>query len=291
MPDTFTTHPEDWIRETIEAFVRTSPVNTLGPTMAEPAFDTPLVGFSAGDDPIYDEYVAHIGDFYLTPAGIFNRAFGQASPAPAVELSVISWILPSTTATRMDQSAEERRPAERWVRTRHFGEQFNETLRHHVVASLTSRGVAAVAPVPSPFWERSDQGAFAPCSNWSERHAAFSAGLGTFGLCDGLITPVGKAIRAGSVVARIKLTPTPRPYTDRHAYCLYYSHGTCGKCVPRCPVNALGADGHDKQRCMRYTEHAMNSFVQKAYGIDTYACGLCQCAVPCMDHIPDPGEG
>ena len=36
-------------------------------------------------------------------------------------------------------------------------------------------------------------------SCWSERHAAFVSGLGTFGLCDGLITPVGKAMRCGSV--------------------------------------------------------------------------------------------
>jgi len=35
----------------------------------------------------------------------------------------------------------------------------------------------------APFWTRSDSGPYAPCSNWSERHCAYAAGLGTFGLC------------------------------------------------------------------------------------------------------------
>ena len=39
-----------------------------------------------------------------------------------------------------------------------------------------------------------------------ETHAAHAAGLGTFGLCDGLITPIGKAIRVGSVVAKMNFT-------------------------------------------------------------------------------------
>ena len=59
----------------------------------------------------------------------------------------------------------------------------------------------------------------------SERHAAYAAGLGTFGLCDGLITPKGKAMRCGSVVARIQIAATPRPYEDHHAYCLFYAKG------------------------------------------------------------------
>jgi epoxyqueuosine reductase QueG len=164
-------------------------------------------------------------------------------------------------------------------------------LRHHVVATLAEVGIPAVAPMVSEFWSRSDQGPYAPCSNWSERHAAYAAGLGTFGLCDGLITPVGKAMRTGSVVVRLAVEPTQRPYDDHHAYCLFYSQGTCGKCIPRCPVNALSADGHDKKRCLQYTEFKMNAYTRETFDIDTYACGLCQAGVPCMDHIPGPDEG
>ena len=78
---------------------------------------------------------------------------------------------------------------------------------------LEAAGIEAVAPLLSPHWARSDQGPYAPCSNWSERHAAYAAGLGTFGLCDGLITPVGKAMRTGSVVAAVKIRRVSGPMT------------------------------------------------------------------------------
>jgi ferredoxin len=279
-----------WVRECVEEFVARAPENTLGYETPERVFDRPLVGFAAGDDPLWEQFRGHIGDFYLTPVDLHRAAFADAGASPG-ELTVVSWILPSTAATRREQAGESRRPSERWARTRHHGEIFNVALRRHVVEALAQRGIEAVAPLLSPAWSRSDQGPYAPCSNWSERHAAYAAGLGTFGLCDGLITPVGKAHRTGSVVARVRIAPTPRPYRDRHEYCLHFTHGTCGKCIPRCPVKALSPQGHDKRLCMEYTERAMNRFLKDAYGIDNYACGLCQCGVPCADHAPVPGEG
>lgn len=279
-----------WIRACVEDFVSRSGENTLGFEEPEPIFDKPLVGFASGEDPLWRQYRDHIGDFYLTPADIFEAACGETAVPPG-ELTVVSWILPSTGATRREQAGQSRLPSERWVRTRHYGESFNCALRRHLVEQLAKRGIAAAAPLLTPEWHRSAEGPYAPCSNWSERHAAYAAGLGTFGLCDGLITPLGKAHRTGSVIARVQCPPSARPYRDRHEYCLHFTHGTCGKCIPRCPVKALGTGGHDKKACERYTEHSMNRYLKDTYGIDTYACGLCQCGVPCMDHIPAPQEG
>ncbi len=283
--------PSGAIRELIEDFIVTAPVNDLGFALPEKAWAQPMVGFAAGDDPLFEAYVAHIGDFYLRPVDIYQQAFPGDLVAEAGALAVISWVLPATAATRTEQAQSRKRPSERWARTRLFGERCNEDLRRHVVAALEAAGVPAVAPMLAPFWQRHSEGPYAPCSNWSERHAAHAAGLGTFGLCDGLITPVGKAVRVGSVVAKLDLPPTPRPYGDHRAYCLFYRHDTCGQCIPRCPVGALSEDGHDKHKCMQYTEVGMNTVLQKRYGIDTYACGLCQAEVPCMDHIPGPEEG
>ncbi len=284
------TDPAGWINSIIINFMDSSPHNTLELAGGEKAFDRPLVGFSTGADPLYEEYRRHIGDFYFTPLAFFRAAMPDQE-ARAEELTVISWILPSTKATRADQAKQRKHPAERWARTRHQGELCNNALRAHVAEKLNASGIPAFAPLLASGWSRSDQGPYAPCSNWSERHAAHAAGLGTFGLCDGLITPVGKAVRIGSVIAKIGLPPTPRPYTDHHGYCLHFTADSCRKCIPRCPVNALSENGHDKNRCMRYTERSMNAYIKKAYGIDTYACGLCQCGVPCMDHIPDRKEG
>ena len=275
-----------WIVEIIQNYVNESAMNSLGLPTGEKVFDQPLVGFSNGADPLYLEYRRHIGTFYFTPIDLFVQAFPGCF-ASSGDLTIISWIIPSTRKTREEQAGRKKHPSERWVRTRALGEEFNNAIRRKVVDELTKHQVQALAPLLSPQWSRYDEGPYAPCSNWSERHAAYTAGLGTFGLCDGLITPVGKAVRVGSVIAQLDISPDPRPYEDHHAYCLHFTHDTCRECISRCPVNALSEDGHDKQRCMQYTEKTMNAYVREKYDIDTSACGLCQAGVACTFGIPD----
>jgi epoxyqueuosine reductase QueG len=127
---------------------------------------------------------------------------------------------------------------------------------------------------------------FGHASTWSERHIAYASGLGTFGLSDGLITPRGQAMRCGSVVARIQLPPTPRPYKDHRAYCLFFSQGRCGECVFRCPVGAITQAGHDKAACQKYLRGTLAEYVESYFGFEGYACGLCQSNVPCESKIP-----
>ena len=140
----------------------------------------------------------------------------------------------------------------------------------------------------SPRWERKTSERHGYASMWSERHAAYAAGLGTFGLSDGLITPLGKAMRTGSVVARIHVPPTPRPYTEHHAYCLHFTHGTCGRCIDRCPAGAITKEGHDKVRCKTYLRGEVKTYIETTYGFEGKGCGLCQTKVPCESGIPAP---
>lgn len=282
--------PEKWIIDIIKNYVAEAPENSLGLPTGEKAFDSPLVGFSSGADPLYTEFKNHIGSFYFTPMELFRKTFPK-NETRVQKLVIISWIIPSTMRTRKEQAGQKKYPSERWVRTRALGEDFNNVLRRKVLDTLSEKNIRALAPLLSPFWSRYDQGAYAPCSNWSERHAAYAAGLGTFGLCDGLITPVGKAVRIGSVIAELDVPSSPRPYTDHHAYCLHFTHDTCRECITRCPVNALSKSGHDKQRCMQYTEKTMNKYIKKKYGLETYACGLCQAGVACTYGIPEVPPG
>jgi len=276
---------DSWLTAAIKDFVNESPTNDMGLEDRERIFDPPLVGFSSGADSLYDEYKSHIGNFYFTPLELFAKSFPGKQYA-AEGLTVVSWIIPSTAATRKEHGEQERYPSERWARTRDLGEKFNIAIRIHVVEQLKEAGIKAMSPLLSPHWARYSEGLYAPCSNWSERHAAYAAGLGTFGLCDGLITPVGKAVRIGSVIAAVQIPPSTRSYDDHHAYCLHFTENICRKCIPRCPVKALSEEGHDKKRCMQYTEHTMNKYIKKEYGFETYACGLCQCNVPCTNKIP-----
>jgi epoxyqueuosine reductase len=274
-----------WIETIIRDFIDRSPENTLGNKAGDKAFETPLVGFSRGDDPLYEAYKDHVGPFYLTPWEVF--AINQFDPSVKPgELTVISWILPHNAKTKADNRKENRVPAERWARGRIMGEKVNEKLRKHVVESLSAKGVQAVAPALTPQFSVRISPKYGFASTWSERHAAYASGLGTFGLCDGLITPVGKAMRTASVVARVQVPPTPRPYTDHHAYCLFFSQGTCGKCIQRCPAGAITKNGKDKGLCANHLLQVTKPHVSTHYGFDGYGCGLCQTKVPCESKIP-----
>ena len=273
-----------WIEGVVKRFINESPENNMGDGLNERAWGDPLVGFSSGDDPIYAFYKEDIGPFYVTPVEWFGKTFPGFDVEPG-ELTVISWILPQTETTKERHRHQVKWPNERWARSRIFGEEVNNKLRRHVVEALEAEGYLAVAPMLSPHFNRETSEKYGYASSWSERHAAYAAGLGTFGLCDGLITPVGKAMRTGSVVARIDLPPSKRSYKDHHAYCLYYVKGTCGDCILRCPVGAISGAGHDKLTCSGHVS-ATRGYVESNYGFEGYGCGLCQTRVPCESGIP-----
>lgn len=275
--------PGKWITGVIKDFMA-SPVNTMEKWGNEPAWADPLVGFSSGADPLYQFYKEDIGSFYVSPLEFISYAYPDGR-FTAEGLTVVSWVLPQTEATKRDHRRETHFPSERWVRSRIMGEKVNVKLREHLVGKLCEEGVEAVAPMLSPLWNRATSEKYANASTWSERHAAYVAGLGTFGLSDGLITPVGKAMRAGSVVADIRVEPSLRPYTDHHAYCLFYSEGTCGECMARCPIGAITESGHDKRVCSKYLDMT-KEYVSLHYGFNGYGCGFCQTGVPCESGIP-----
>ena len=277
--------PSALIEAIIRDFIDHSPENTLKNKNNDQVFETPLIGFSRGDDPLYESYKDHVGPFYLTPWEAFAITFRAFSVRPE-ELTVISWVLPQTKATKGDNRKESFYPSERWARARIFGEEVNEKLRKHVVATLESHGYQAVAPSLTPQFSVRISPKYGFASTWSERHAAYASGLGTFGLCDALITTVGKAMRTGSVVARIQVPHTPRPYMDHHEYCLFFTRGICKKCISRCPVGAITEAGKDKPTCYNHLFPVTREYVTSKYGFDGYGCGLCQTGVPCESKIP-----
>jgi epoxyqueuosine reductase len=279
------THRSAWLTQVVEDFVNSSPENSLKMETNEKAFDEALVGFSSGADPLYDTYKEVVGVSHWTPAEVFSLAFPDLAVSPA-DITVISWILPQRESTKADNRKERLYPSRRWVQARFPGEEFNNCLRRHVVEVLGREGIRAVAPVLHPAWTWGESVKYVFASTWSERHAAYAAGLGTFGLCDGLITPRGKAHRVGSVVANLAVPATARPYEDRHAYCLFFFDGSCSACRKRCPVGALSEEGHDKRKCWDHAGVTCARFVKDQFGFDGYGCGLCQTGVPCESGIP-----
>jgi epoxyqueuosine reductase QueG len=277
--------PASWIEMAIREFCETSPENDMHYPEQEPLTDEPLVGFSAGDDPLYETLKQDIGAPFMTPPELFRAAFPDTD-ADAGDLTVISWILPQTTLIKDENSKETQFPSERWARAKHYGGIFNIALMNHLTGVLAENGIMAMVPTLSPVWKISVSEKYGIASSWSERHAAYVSGLGTFGLCDGLITRKGKAMRCGSIIARIAIPPTPRPYTDHHAWCLYYAKSSCKLCIKRCPAGAISEQGHDKNRCREYCFGVAQDYVHEQYHIDNYGCGLCQAGVPCESKNP-----
>jgi epoxyqueuosine reductase QueG len=84
----------------------------------------------------------------------------------------------------------------------------------------------------------------------------------------------------------MEIPATPRPYKGHQDYCLWFSQGSCKKCVERCPVEALSEKGHDKILCSRHVHETCKAYIVEHFGFEGYACGLCQTGVPCESKIP-----
>jgi epoxyqueuosine reductase QueG len=236
-----------FIEGEIEAFVRSSPLNRLPDSEGDPIFVEPLVQYADGDDPLFLEYKQIIDPGHLTPREALAQACHKSPEDRPSRLSVISWVLPISDKTRKSNRPQTKAPSRPWSYTRWFGEKFNEALREHVVKLLTERGYLAAAPMLQPYFKTMDNER-GPYSNWSERHIAYAAGLGTFSLSDGFITERGIAHRCGSVVTDLVLPVSSRTAKTHLSNCLFYVNSKCRACIPRCPAGAITEEGHDKIR-------------------------------------------
>jgi epoxyqueuosine reductase QueG len=256
----------------MEHFIAHQALNRL--PSGQMIYAAPLVGFAQAEDPLFQEFKK-------------DHIIGPRHPEPGQWLAgaqtVISYFLPFTDHIRLSNHPPGPASAE-WLQGRFQGEALNNEMRKWLVAKLEQAGEKAVAPVLDKTWQ-ADYEKFT--SNWSERHVAHVAGLGTFSLNRGLITSRGMAGRFGSIVTSLALPPTPRTYTQAFAYCPYLQDGSCGTCIDRCPSGAITSQGKDKKRCHQYIfiEDPLAS-LRAGFGYPTSSCGKCQTAVPCERAIP-----
>ena len=281
--------PGEFLEREIKRFVAESAANRF--TMIgedTPMFDEPMVAFASADDPIFEEYKEAVGNFHWKPRDLLEECAGDEKyEGNLQDISVIVYVLPIVEKTIKSNAEQDKYPSIQWAHTRDSGEKFNVLLRKHIVDLLRDEGFLALAPMDSSYWQMLIDERVGFASSWSERHAAYAAGLGTFSLNDALITPRGIAHRIGSVVVNLKLEPSPRPYENHQANCLFYNSGTCGTCIKRCPAGALSESGHDKSVCSQYVYATCIEGLHEEYNIDvTTGCGLCQTKVPCSMRIP-----
>ena len=116
--------------------------------------------------------------------------------------------------------------------------------------------------------------------DWSQRHVAVIAGLGTFGLNNMLITDNGCCGRIGSFITDLLIDPTEKVTGNN---CLYKHMNTCKKCVDRCVNNALKVDCFDRNKCNEMCLY--NDKIHSDIGFSD-VCGKCLVNVPCSTTNP-----
>ena len=276
--------PAAFIRLAIESFVSTAPENRMQLFNGDPIFEAPVVGYASGADPLFTEYKQIIGEFHLTPQEVVELATGKRLPPD--KLTVIGWVLPVALETRVANRKQNDEPALRWSHARRDSDVFMEALRKHLVGLLQELGYLAIVSVKSPGFKTFEFNGLRT-SNWSERHALYAAGLGTFGLADTMITPKGMAMRCGTLTTDLLIPPTPRTATNHMGNCLFYNGGSCRRCIERCPAGAITEKGHDKALCRHFMQQVLKPIFKEKYGWEhDTGCALCQTAVPCESATP-----
>ena len=264
----------------LAAFVAEDPGNRIEESYAlrpeyvgTQIFDAPLMGCAAADDPLF-VYMKQRKDVY----GPTLRLPEEWLPGA---VSVVSFFLPFSKAIRDSNRADLTRPSDLWLHGRVEGQAFLDRAAMYLAELLREAGGAVIVPAVDPAFSvvrdpaRLERGEPPYVSNWSERHAAYVAGLGTFGLSKHLITEKGVCGRFGSVITDLPLPATSRPYTDPYEYCTF-----CGACRKRCVVNAIGPREKDNRICSGFQHEIRERFAPR------YGCGKCQLSVPCETGRP-----
>jgi len=240
--------------------------NALPEGANNPIWDTPLVGIASAADPVFERFQDPEveGAGHRLPQEWLNGA-----------RSVISVFLPFTKHISVNYTRQQRYSAIEFSSGKWNGSKFLNVVRRSLIRFANSKGAEAVAPNIDP---RYDSDGWRPF--WSERHVAFAAGLGTFGLHQNLISAKGALGRICSVITTLNLKPTVRPYTDVYGYCLYAFDGSCDACIRRCPTGAITDAGKVDGRCE--THGNKEHFKEWNYG----SCGHCSTNIPCSRTIP-----
>ena len=172
------------IHQAAAGFIAGTPLNAAAEIGLEKIYDKPLIGVASAGDALFatckDEKV--VGPWHLLPREWLPEA-----------QSVISYFLPFSQTVR-EANRKGDLPAVEWLYARIEGEAVNNALRKFLIEWFVQAGYQAMSPGLDARFAVADRK-----SNWSERHVAFVAGLGTFSLNRSLITKAGAAGRFGSI--------------------------------------------------------------------------------------------
>ena len=218
----------------------------------------PIVAFAATSDPLFQQIRSWTHPHHLFPEDLLPEA-----------KTVVAYYLPFQPKVSISNENGLLASPE-WGSTYLLTNQLITRINDFLVLTLRQSGyLAAYAGATHNFDESSLM------SPWSHRHAAYIAGLGSFGLHNLLITAQGCCGRLGTLVTSAPAEATPRP--EREA-CLYRYNGSCGLCVSRCVNGSLHFEDYDRHLC--YTMCLKNAQALDSMGLAD-VCGKCTVQLPC----------
>ncbi|WP_027398211.1 epoxyqueuosine reductase [Anaerovorax odorimutans] len=233
----------------------------------------PLVGFADA----YENYIRRLKEI-ITP----NHNLPE-DVIPDAKV-IIAYYIPFTKELALTNKTGNILASKQWALAYEETNSMFIKLNEHLIKKLKEKGYnASIAQDSLTFDQKTLK------SNWSQRHFAYAAGLGTFGLNNMLITKQGCCGRFSSIVTNLNVE-TDHPIKED--YCLYKKYGTCGICVKNCPVKALKKEGYDRHLCYGvlqknaeiYTDFG-SSYVDETginpNSVGSDVCGKCITQSPC----------
>ncbi len=232
----------------------------------------PLIGFADANHPDILNLKNIIAPTHKLPSEILQGA-----------KIVIAYFVPFTKELAFTNRHDGEIASPEWALAYEETNAMFRDLNEYLIGDLKDKGYDASITPEAYTFDRDKL-----ISNWSQRHFARAAGLGTFGINNLLITKKGCCGRYGTVVTNLDVEPDAPVEAE---YCIYKKNGRCGACFIRCPSGALTPQGYDRKKCYdvlrkngeRYTEYGSSYDATEGEG-DTggsEVCGKCVTNVPC----------
>ncbi len=247
-----------WITGYIDEYARRPEIST--------AWGRPAVGFAAADS----SYIQSLPEIIGSSHGLPQQVMPDAK-------TVIAYYVPFTRELARSNCNGTEYASQQWALAYEQTNEMFGRLNTYIADRLAEYGYRAeVHPAAGTFDHQN------LVSDWSFRHFAYAAGLGTFGINNMLITPEGCCGRYSTIVTNLDVDADEPMQVE---LCLYKSDGSCGICMKNCPANAFSEAGYDRHRCYEVLSRNAQIYINEGSSYEgsegSEVCGKCITGSPC----------
>lgn len=258
----------DLIREYIKEYENKMQISGI--------WGVPLIGFADAEHPDIINLKQVISETHVLPTEVLSSA-----------RVVVAYFVPFTRELSYTNRINGEQASAEWAKAYEETNAMFRVVNERLAEALKGIGYEAAVPKESYTFDREKL-----ISDWSQRHIAKAAGLGTFGVNNMLITKAGCCGRFSSVITNLEVEPDAMIEEE---FCIYLRSGRCGACYQRCPSGALTPRGFQRELCFKICSKNAEQYRNfgSSYsgdaegdlaGTGSEVCGKCVTNVPCS-HI------